>query len=77
MNESERYYGSYEPYVMISQVITRESHVDFTKEELFPIASVEYEDSTRTGAYGTIKLSMKDGSCKEVNFDRIEECLML
>ena len=75
--EFEKQYGSYEPYVMISQVITKENHVEFTEEELFPITSVEYEDSTQTGAYGTVKLHMKDGSCKCVNFDGIEARLML
>ena len=75
--EFEKQYGSYEPYVMISQVITKENHVEFTEEELFPITSVEYEDTTQTGAYGTVKLHMRDGSCKCVNFDGIEARLML
>ena len=75
--EFEKHYGSYEPYVMISQVITKENHVEFTEEELFPIASVEYEDSTQTGAYGTVTLHMKDGSRKCVNFDGIEARLTL
>lgn len=75
--EFQKQYGSYESYTMISQVITRENHVEFTEEELFPIASVEYEDSTGTGAYGTIALHMKDGSCKCVNFDGMEARLML
>lgn len=75
--EFVKQYGSYEPYVMISQVITKENHVEFTEEELFPIASVEYEDSTQTGAYGTVTLHMKDGSKKCVNFDGIEARLTL
>lgn len=75
--EFEKHYGSYEPYTMISQVITKENHVDFTEEELFPIASVEYEDRLGTGAYGTVTLHMKDGSQKCVNFDGIEAKLML
>lgn len=70
-------YGSYEPYVMISQVITKESHEAFTEEELFPIKSIRYEDSTKTGAYGTITVTLKDGTVRYVNFEEIEAGLML
>ncbi|MBQ9140623.1 MAG: DUF2264 domain-containing protein [Lachnospiraceae bacterium] len=73
----QKQYGSYEPYVMISQVITKESHDDFTEEELFPIEKVEYTDGMETGAYGPVTLHMKDGSCKVVDFTGIEACLLL
>ena len=73
----KKQYGSYEPYIMISQVLTREGHEDFAWEELFPIGAVEYTDSTKTGAYGPVTLRMKDGSCKVVDFTGIEACLML
>ena len=36
-------YG-YEPAVLVSQVITRESFLDFTKEELFPVRDIVYAD---------------------------------
>ena len=65
-------YGGYEPYVMISQVITKESAEDFTEEELFPIRSVTYEDAKGTGAYGTVTVELKDGTVKKVNYDGIE-----
>ena len=65
-------YGGYEPYVMISQVITKESTEDFTEEELFPIRSVTYEDAKGTGAYGTVTVELKDGTVKKVNYDGIE-----
>ena len=65
-------YGGYEPYVMISQVITKESAEDFTEEELFPIRSVTYEDTKGTGAYGTVTVELKDGTVKKVNYDGIE-----
>ncbi|HJA92599.1 MAG TPA: DUF2264 domain-containing protein [Candidatus Eisenbergiella merdipullorum] len=65
-------YGGYEPYVMISQVITKESAEDFTDEELFPIRSISYEDGKKTGAYGTVTIELKDGTCRKVNYDGIE-----
>ena len=41
--ERKKQYG-YEPYILISQVITKESHEDFSEEELFPLERVEYTD---------------------------------
>ena len=77
VGDKKKHYGSYEFYTMISQVITKESHEDFTEEELFPIAGIQYEDSTKSGAYGTVTLAMKDGSVKKVNFEEIEAGLTL
>ena len=73
----EKHYGAYEFYTMISQVITKESHEDFTEEELFPIAEIGYEDRTQTGAYGTVTLTMKDGTVKYVNFEEMEAGMTL
>ena len=70
--EFQKQYGAYEPYVMISQVITKESSEDFTEEELFPIAEIHYEDSTKTGAYGTVTVTLKDGTVRHINFEEIE-----
>ncbi|MGN0140803.1 MAG: DUF2264 domain-containing protein [Roseburia sp.] len=70
-------YGGRENYVMISQVITKESTEDFTEEELFPLQSVTYEDMAGKGLYGTVRLVLKDGSVRNVNFEGIEGCLML
>ena len=36
--ERRKHYGGFEPYVLISQVITKESHEDFRQEELYPAA---------------------------------------
>ena len=77
VTEKKKHYGSYEFYIMISQVITKESHEDFTEEELFPIADICYEDRTKSGAYGTVTVTLKDGSVKKVNFEEIEAGLML
>lgn len=70
-------YGSGEFYTMISQTLTKESHEDFTEEELFPIEKIEYEDSCRTGAYGNTTLIFKNGTKKVVNFEGIEGGLTL
>ena len=70
-------YGGYEPYVLISQVITKESHEPFTEDELFPIESVEYEDREKTGSHGMVTLNMRDGTVKRVNFEGIEARLSL
>lgn len=72
----KKQYG-YEPYVMISQVITKESHEDFTEDELFPITSVEYTDAKKCGGYGPVTVNLKDGTNKTIIFEGIEENLQL
>ncbi|WP_160690974.1 DUF2264 domain-containing protein [Clostridium sp. C2-6-12] len=72
----KKQYG-YEPYIMISQVITKESHEDFTEDELFPITLIEYTDSKKCGGYGPVKINLKDGSTKTIIFEGIEENLQL
>lgn len=68
----EKQYGGFEPYLLLSQVITRESHEDFTDDEIFPVASVEYEDYRHNGSYGTVAVVFNNGDRKEVNFEEIE-----
>lgn len=72
----EKQYG-YEPYILISQVLTRESEQDFTSEELFPIEKVEYTDPERCGGYGPVTVYLKDGSRKTVSFEGMEGRLQL
>ncbi len=71
-NSLHKQYGGKESYMMISQVITKESHADFTEEELFPIASVQYEDKWNTGCFGTVTVTLKNGTVRQVNFEEIE-----
>lgn len=71
-----RLYGN-EPYILISQVITKESLEDFTEEELFPIARVEYADPEGCGGYGPVELLLRDGSRRKVCFEGIEGRMML
>lgn len=75
--EKKKQYGSYEFYTMISQVITKESHEDFREEEIFPIRTIAYEDSTKTGAYGCVAVTLKDGTVRKINFEEIEAGLSL
>ncbi len=72
-----KHYGGQEPYVLISQVITKESHEDFTMEEIFPIKEIQYEDEAENGAYGTTTIVLKDGTVRKVNFEGIEGRLSL
>lgn len=67
----ELQYG-YEPYIMISQVITKDSCEDFTQEELFPIQAVEYTDKEQCGGYGPVTVTMKDGRKRVIDFEGIE-----
>lgn len=76
--ESRKQYGSAEPYLLISQVITAEvsetetQECVFTQEELFPIREIRYEDAPQTGAYGTTTICLKNGEEKNINFEGIE-----
>lgn len=70
----KKQYG-YEPYLMISQVITKESLDDFTEDELFPIQEILYTDTC--GGYGPVTIRMKNGEEKLVDFDQIEGHLEL
>ncbi|MDF2586844.1 MAG: hypothetical protein K0S41_685 [Anaerocolumna sp.] len=72
----EKKYG-YEPYVLISQVITKESLEDFTKDEIFPIHSIEYTDKENCGGFGPIHITMKDKSKKVIEFEGMEGNLQL
>lgn len=69
-------YG-YEQFVLISQVITKESLEDFTEDELFPIAEVIYTDKEKRGGYGPIDIILKNGSKKTIDFEGIEGNLQL
>lgn len=72
----EKQYG-YTPYMMISQVITKESLEDFEEDEIFPVASVSYTDPQQCGGYGPVTIVLKDGGKKVIDFDQIEGNLEL
>nr|MCR5691600.1 hypothetical protein [Eubacterium sp.] len=70
-------YGGAEPYIYISQVITKNGcEEDFTREELFPISKVIYTDGI-SGAFGPVTLEMRDGSQRVVDYQEMEGNIML
>ncbi len=69
-------YG-YEPFILISQTITKESHEDFTEDEIFPISETEYTDKEKCGGYGPVVIMLKNGTKKEISFDEIEGNIVL
>ena len=72
----EKQYG-YGPYVLISQVITKESYEDFSDDEIFPITAVGYTDKENCGGYGPITIMLKNGDKRIIDFDGIEGALEL
>lgn len=64
-------YG-YDRYMLISQIITKESHEDFAEDEIFPIKEIIYTDAERCGGYGPVTLKLKNGKYKVISFDAIE-----
>lgn len=65
------------PYVLLSQVITKESAEDFAEDEIFLIRSVIYTDPEGLGSYGPVVLELKDGSRKTIDFEGIEGNIQL
>jgi len=71
-----KHYG-YEPYVLISQVVTKDSHDDFLENDIFPIQKVEYTDPEGCGGYGPIHVYLKDGTVRHIDFEGIEGSLSI
>ena len=72
----EKLYG-YEKYCLISQVITKESHEDFSEEELFPIREIQYTDKENCGGYGPIRIHLISGSIRTVDYTAMEGRLVV
>ncbi|MBP5152690.1 MAG: DUF2264 domain-containing protein, partial [Lachnospiraceae bacterium] len=70
-------YDAREAYLLISQVITLNSHRPFIDAELFPIHAINYADEFGTGAYGHVGISLKDGRKPDFNYNRMERNLSL
>ncbi|MDE6411456.1 MAG: DUF2264 domain-containing protein [Clostridia bacterium] len=69
-------YG-YENYLLLSQTLTRESHEDFTDEELFPLLRLKACDEKNYSAYGKTELFFRDGTQKTLDFSMTEAKLFL
>lgn len=67
----------YEQGILISQVITKEELSDFSEEELFPIKEIAYTDKEACGGYGMVKVVLKTGVEKCIDFDGMEGKLIL
>lgn len=67
-----RQYDASEPYIMVSQVITKESLTDFSDDELFPVERLTMSDTAGTGTYGDITVKLKNGRTYTVNHEQIE-----
>lgn len=75
--DKKKQYCGYEAYMMISQVITKESLEDFTEEELFPIADIRYTDEAGSGVVGPVTITLRDGTKKVICFEGIEGKMMI
>lgn len=69
-------YG-YENFLLVSQVITKESLDDFSDDVLFPIESIIYTDVENHGGYGSVTITLKNGTVKLIDFDGIEGFLAM
>ena len=70
-------YDASEPYVFISQVITRDDGKDFSEDDIFPIREIHYADETCTGACGPVRLLLNNGRGITFDYDGLEACLSL
>ena len=68
---------AYEPYVLISQVITKEGDEGFTDDEIFSIEKIDYTDKERCGGYGPVTISLKNGKIYTVDFNGMDGNLMV
>lgn len=69
-------YG-YENYLLLSQTLTRESHENFTDEEIFPLLRLKADDERNFSAYGKTELCFRDGTRKTLDFSLTEANLLL
>ena len=72
----EKQYG-YEPYFLISQVITKESLEDFAEDEIFPVEKITYTDEQGCGGFGPVTIKLKSGDLKTIDFYGIEGLMEL
>ncbi len=77
MKSGPKLYDASKSYVLISQTITKESHEDFTDDELFPVNKIGYSDSWNSGAFGPVTITMKDGQVRTAVYEGIEAGLQL
>lgn len=69
--ERTKQYGC-EQFVLISQVITKESLADFSDDELFPIKEIIYMDKENCGSYGPVTITLNNGAQRVIDYGGIE-----
>lgn len=74
---SRKSYYEYQPYAMISVVLTKKDHSGWEEEELFPIEKIIYTDQEQCGGYGPIVLEMRDGRIMTINYEGMEGNLLI
>ena len=72
----KRQYG-YEPYMLMSQVLTKTDNADFTDADLFPLKAIRYTDKEKCGGYGPVTLVFKNGTQRIIDFSGMEGNLSL
>ena len=72
----KRQYG-YEPYMLMSQVLTKTDDTDFTDADLFPLKAIRYTDKEKCGGYGPVTLVFKNGTQRIIDFSGMEGNLSL
>ena len=68
---------SYDPYILINQVITREGEDGFCEDDVFSIDEISYTDKEHCGGYGPVSIKMRTGEIRLIDFSGIEGKLML
>ena len=63
--------------MLISQIITKESHTDFSEDELFPIKEIVYTDREKCGSCGPVKVILKNGVERIIDYSEIEGQLQM
>ncbi len=74
--ERHKHFG-YEPYILVSQVITKNSHKDFSEDEIFSVTSIKYSDIEECGGYGEVNVCTADRGVRVIDFDGLEGRLSL
>lgn len=65
-------YYEYQPYVMISAVLTKKDQTPWSEEELFPVRAIQYTDAQKCGGYGSVTVVCKDGRSVVVDYEGME-----
>ena len=68
---------AYEPYILISQVLTREGEEGFSEDEIFSISSIDFSDREGCGGYGPVTIHLNTGECRTIDFSGIEGRLLM